>query len=589
MSPPSPTGWLIPVRPPLRSVHHPVWRSVGLTVLLTVLLSGGLSCGGPAEPKGSPTGGADSAASAAVPLIDPTVGLVPLGDARLLRRMSLDLRGTLPTLAELDAVEADPAALSRIRDEMLADPRFEERLVVLFGEQWHTLVTVYDIEYYDYGLERVDDRPLRRSIGEEPLRLLAYVGARDLPWTEVVTADYMLSNELLGDVWPIDYPEGGEGWQVSQWNDQRPKAGVLVSNGLWWRYTTNTFNQSRSRASALFRLLACTDLLGRPVSFSAAGRTSAEDPSAAILNEPYCVTCHASIEPVAAALFGFWVAVQYSADEMTYYHPEREALASTLTPVEPAWFGEPVYGLEDLGVVIADDPRFSQCAVRRMAKALWRRDTTLTDLPTVLTLDQEFRDEGMRIRSLVIDLTDSAQYRAGAFSADAPQATVDRELTVRMLSPDQLQTAIEELTGFRWTDNYGDQLRDDGDGFRILGGGVDGVSVTDPQQDPGLTWNLVAQNLSRGAAFAGVQHDLIEAPGEARLLTRVTQSSRPGDPEFEAQLVELHRRLLARAPTDAELAELEALWADIVLEDGVQAGWTGMLLALFQDPEFLTE
>ena len=50
----------------------------------------------------------------------------PLPAPLLLRRISLDLRGTLPSLAELAQVEADPAALDGLVAEMLDDPRLEE-------------------------------------------------------------------------------------------------------------------------------------------------------------------------------------------------------------------------------------------------------------------------------------------------------------------------------------------------------------------------------------------------------------------------------------------------------------------------------
>ena len=87
-----------------------------------------------------------------------------------------------------------------------------------------------------------------------------------------------------------------------------------------------------------------------------------------------------AIEPVAGALFGFWVSSEYSAIEATTYHAEREAMAEEYTTVQQAWFGTPFYGLEDMGTVVADDPRFSQCAVKSMAKAS-DRFTAVSVLP----------------------------------------------------------------------------------------------------------------------------------------------------------------------------------------------------------------
>ena len=158
---------------------------------------------------------------------------VALDAPRLLRRMSLDLRGVLPEAAELDAVEADPEALDALRDAWLEDPLLEERLVYLLAERWHTRVDDFDIEPYDYGLGDDDAYAYHRAIGEEPLRLMARVVVEDRSWTEVVTAETTVANELLGAMWPLDYPAGGEGWQEVPYTDGRPAAGVLGTNGLW--------------------------------------------------------------------------------------------------------------------------------------------------------------------------------------------------------------------------------------------------------------------------------------------------------------------------------------------------------------------
>ncbi len=155
--------------------------------------------------------------------------LLPLSDPQRLRRASLDLRGVLPSADELDQVAEDGSAFAALRDDYLADPAFEERLVTLLSERWRTRVDVFDIVYQDYGLPPEEEFNFERSVGEEPLRLMAHVAAEDLPWTEIVTADYTLANELLAEIWPLDYPDGESGWQKAYYTDGRPAAGVLAS------------------------------------------------------------------------------------------------------------------------------------------------------------------------------------------------------------------------------------------------------------------------------------------------------------------------------------------------------------------------
>ena len=40
-----------------------------------------------------------------------------------------------------------------------------------------------------------------------------------------------MANPMLGEIWPVDYPDGAEGWQQATYTDGRPGAGVLATNG----------------------------------------------------------------------------------------------------------------------------------------------------------------------------------------------------------------------------------------------------------------------------------------------------------------------------------------------------------------------
>ncbi|MFN7142290.1 MAG: DUF1585 domain-containing protein [Myxococcota bacterium] len=507
---------------------------------------------------------------------------------RLLRRMALDLRGELPTLEELDAVEADPAALAGLRDDMLDDPALEDRLVSFLAERWHTRVDAFDAPYYDFGLSQDQAFTYAASIGEEPLRLAANLVVNDRPWTDVVSADHTMANEMLADIWPIDYPEGGEGWQESRYTDDRPAAGVLATNGLWWRYTTSTFNNNRTRAAALFRLLLCEDFLARPVSFSASGALSSGTTSEeAIRSEPYCVACHVSIDPVAALFFGFSWQAQYSAIEMSTYHAEREPIGESTLGVEPAWFGEPVYGLVDLGDHIAADPRFHQCAAETMAAALWRREVEIVDFDRVEAFRDAYEAEGYSMKALLRAVTDDPVYRADALAADAPEDVVAREIPVRLLSVDQLASAARDLSGFTWRSHGADLLADDTTGYRVLGGGVNGVNVTRPQQEPGLTWALVVERLAQATAYTAVTDDFAEG-ADRRLFRHATLDTRPGDAAFAAELRDLHWRLHAERPDDARIADTTALWEAVAAESDASTAWIAVLTVLLRDPAYVT-
>ncbi len=521
----------------------------------------------------------------------PDEALVPLDAPRLLRRMSLDLRGTLPTTDELDRAEAGgEAALSALRDEILASDAFEERMVLLLAERWHTRVDELLITYVEYPAisdDATQEYAWERMIGEEPLRLMAHVAASDRPWTEIVTADYTVANAMMGALWPVDYPDDGEGWEVARYTDGRPAAGVLATNGLWWRYYTTVSNYNRGRAAAIARLLLCEDYLSRPVSFD--GQVSLVDEEgieSALRANPYCVGCHSAIDPLASALFGFWVANEYSATEMERYHPEREQLGRTLLETPPTYFGAPTSGLAELGQQIAQDPRFQRCAVETFASLLWGRELDVDDYDRVEALRLGWAETDGSLKPLLSRITDTPVYQAGAL-AGASAAQEEAENTTRLMDATLLRSVYADLAGFSWTYEGWDMLDNDTYGYRVLGGGVDGSSVTSRQRTPSVTWTLTAQRAAEAAATtlaAGLENEAFEY----RIFTSATIDALPGDAAFDAELDALRWRLHGRRADATWREETAALWSAVYAAAGAREAWIATLGAMLQDPEFLT-
>lgn len=524
------------------------------------------------------------------PTVEQTAGgsaLVEASAPRLLRRMSLDLRGVLPSVEELDAVEADPSRLADYRDAFLADPRLTDSLVRMFAERWYTRLDEFQLEYPDVNLTEDEEFAYEKSVGEEPLRLMAHVATSDLPWSDIVTADYTSANETLAKIWPIAYPDGQTGWQVARYTDARPPAGVLATNGLWWRYVTNPSNMNRGRAAAITRLLLCQDLLSRQVSLqgaiSLAGEDGAEE---AIRTVPGCVNCHATVDPLAATLFGFYVTIQYNTLELTNYHAEREPAGPEYLGTQMAYFGQPVNGLADVGLAIANDSRFYSCAARTAAEALWRRPVEPADFARVESLRQDFLRGDARYSALLRAVLDTPEYRAANVSPSATDADAAREVTARLITHGQLDTALEDLSGFRWRFEGFDQMDNGNPGYRILAGGVDGYSITRPQQDPGIAWSLTIKRLAQAAADYAATHELVNRV-DGPLFDAVTLDTRPDDPAFRSELARLCWRLYAIRPDEARLDALAALWSDVAMQAPPEEAWSVLVSVLLRDPDFI--
>lgn len=508
------------------------------------------------------------------------VELEPLPAPRLARRLSLDLRGVLPTADELAAVEADPAALATLQAGWLGDPRLEERLVHLFAAVWHTRTDRFEINHYEYDTLRDDptvEYAFERGVGEEPLRLMARVGTADQPWTDILTTDRTRLPPVLTALWPVEVLEEGDGWLDARYTDGRPAAGVLATNGLWWRYSTSDSNKNRTRAAAIARLLVCVDLLDREVSVERIGATEVEE---AVRSAPECIGCHSALDPVAATLSGFTPINAHSGPENQRYHPERELDGAAELGVQPAWFGEPVQDLGALGAAIAEDPRFLPCTIRQLAQGLWARPPRPDDTAHLRAVQADFEAGDLRLAAALGSLVSGATYRAGG------QGEGGTQVTARWLWPDQLATSIEDITGFRWTWEGFALLDDDTLGYRVLLGGVEGVATTAPQERPGLAMVAVWKRVAEAAADHAVSTELVAGEAGAGLFSGLTLADAPGDPAFDTGIAEMRWRLLAVREPTAE-AELAALWSAVAVDHGPADAWRAVVAALLRDPLFV--
>jgi hypothetical protein len=507
----------------------------------------------------------------------------PSNPVAALSRASLDLRGVRPSLDELALIQADPAAYDALVEGFLTDPRFGERIREMWGDLYLTHVDYYYVSASEYGIG--NSVGFIRAVGDEPLRILSTIAEEDLPYTELVVGDWTVMNELNGRAFYTDYPDDATGWQKVHYTDGRPAAGVLSTNGMWWRYTSTDSNANRGRANAISRILVCNDYLARPIEFDRnVNLLDADALADALQNNPGCVNCHATLDPIASYLYGFYHYLYDAKEEITGYHPEREGMWSSATGVAPAWMGEPGYSLADLGEQIAADPRLPSCFVEQVHERILGRSAEISDMNSLTAHREAFLASGLTVRSVFRSVLAQPEYREGL--------RPDGSLARRMMSPDQLARVLEDLTGFRfYTDGY-DLLQSDTYGVRTLAGGVDGVYATRPATEPNATMLLVHERLAQAAADYVVGHDKSADATRDRLFTRIAFTETPDrDRETMAlQIQDLHLRLFGAAVT-AEGPEVEAnlaLWTELYALSGDPAeAWQGLLTVLLRDPDLL--
>ena len=477
-----------------------------------------------------------------------------LSPVQVLRRTSLDLNGVLPTAEALDDVASRPGTLASHQRDMLDDPRLEARLVEMLGERWHTLVDDFSIQAQEFGVE---EYPFERSVGEEPLRLMARIGVEDRSWRDIVLADHTMANDMLVSVFPLER-DPGDAWSVAHYTDGRPPAGVLATNGFFWRYRTTVSNANRGRAAAVMKLFVCDDLALRPVSFDADALVGGTD--VAIRESEACTSCHDVLEPAASALFGWYWFEPYNALEASTYHPEREPLGESFLGVPGGWYGHDIDGLASLGAAVASDSRFDRCQARAFADALLGDDLGENRERQDL-LVEDWQDNGLVLKALLEDLVADDLY------AQAP---------MNPLAADQLATVFEDLTGFVWTADGVDLLRSDTTGYRTMAAGVDGRFVTRASSTPSLTWTLVVKRLAEASGAYAVEN--------GTFFTVAQSSTTPDDPQFAEQIEAWAWRLTA---SEGDVDGLTRLWWAVESTAGSDEAWVAVMSAMLRDPELV--
>ena len=509
--------------------------------------------------------------------------------AEYVRRLSLDLRGRVPTIEEWSAFDAtNPEATI---DAFMDDAEFGTRIRSIYAPIYRTVTDQYNLSGADFQWE--DEISFRRSIGEEPLRLLSYVAENDLPWTTIVTANHTMANQVLGSIFPVDYDASmasDDEWQPVPYVDGRPMAGVLSSNALWWRFGSTNTNANRMRANVASTILLCNNYLSRPISFERDSNLLDEDAvQEAISNDPACVNCHRTLDPLAAHFFGFWNVVPDSWIEVSQYHADRERYWQTYLDTPPEYFGQPSAGFAELGWLIASDSRFPNCATEQVAAALLQQSFDFSDAPFLLPHREAFLSSGLRMKALVSSIVQSDAYKAGKWN-DASDVQ-----NKKLMSMDQLVSSVEALTGFRWMYGDYDMFGNDIVGLRSLAGGVDGRSAGQEARVPNATLILVQGLLAEQAASYRVQTELEQAMSDRLLFSFVdlNQAVDGDDASLSSaieQIQHLYRVILTQEVEQdgQEVASLLDLWRDVyALTDDATEAWTVVTTALLRDPDYL--
>ena len=515
-------------------------------------------------------------------------------------RASMALRGVRPSFDELAAVQDDPDYLPAIVDYYLTTEEFAATIREMHAEQ---LLLNVDPAFFPAGfpplgeLAEMDLMSINRSVIDAPLRLIEHVVMNDRAYHEILTADYTLTDSVTSTVFGIPYDETGEEWQQTRYDDGRPHAGILSDTFVFTRHASTFSNRNRGRAAFTARSFLCYDFLDRNVEIDSTIDLADEEAVAnAIENNPACVSCHQTLDPLASH-FADYVPI-YVPGQLEEYPFEfmNNPYGRLLQVTDPAFFGEPSTNIRDLGILMVSDPRFSLCTARRFYSYFAQVPLEEVELSVVSRLSDTFLLSAMNAKALAREIVLSPEFARARSVTDEGADDVRGLLKTR---PAAMARTVENLTGYRWKANLPFSLGDTGTvgevdllgesffGFAVLGGGTDAQSVTRPSFTMNASSLLVLRSLAAHAAPYAVQADFAVPDANLRWLLRRVERDTRDEPSIRAQLVDLHLRFYGEAhePDDPAIDDAWVLFSSVLAETGgtPERAWEITMYALLQD------
>ncbi|MCB9684594.1 MAG: DUF1549 domain-containing protein [Alphaproteobacteria bacterium] len=507
--------------------------------------------------------------STAPPVEEPPASA--LTPSELLTRVSLDLRGIRPSIDELRAFDDAPGQYEAVVDAYLHDPHLQRRAIDFYSEIVPSRIAG---EFYvdldgAYG-DRFDPAVLQQHVAEEPLRMFAWVVENDLPYGAMVEGNWTVVDDLLAQIFPVDYPSGGSGWQLATYTDGRPGAGALSTNGLWWFRGAQIMNRQRARGNLVSRVLLCDDYLERLLPFTRQSFASDEAMGDAVNQDPACQACHATLDPLSAHFWGFYYDSISRPSIIATYHAEQEGMWEGTT-APPGFMGQQSDGLGSLGALLQDDPRFATCFVDEAWSILSRTDASDLDID-LSDLVETFDGTGGNVREVFRAVVMRPEYRG-----------YDARLARRRMAPQVFASMVEDLTGYHWSTGGVDQLTSF-PGYGVMVGSSDGA-------EPGITSAsvstvLVQKRFAEAAAAHVVQQE--SASADRRLFSAGFDPSDIDDVRVRTELRHLYLRMLGREldDDDPEITALFELYdASLDATGDVTEAWIAVVTGLLRHPD----
>ncbi len=549
-----------------------------------------------------------------------------------LRKAALLFAGRIPTTTELQSVtgKGDAELRTAIRN-LMQGTGFKQFLAE--GANDHLLTL--GLESYPYNVlnqyyypqvgvllstttgSSTQRRRTSAALAREPLELIAHVVMNERPYTDIVTANYIMVNPYSAPIY------GGNvaftnATDENEWREGRiteyyrcgncggssvnstyniptvyPHAGLLNSPMFLGRFPSTETNRNRARARWAYYFFLGVDIEGL------SGRTT--DPAALAdtnnptLKNPNCTACHNIMDPVAGAFQNYGDDGRYRDKPGGYdaLPASYKRVSNRLYKVGDRWFADmlqPGFGellappgsdesLQWLGQQMAKDGRFGYGAVNFWYPAVMGthamtapenpEDSTFFAKNLAYSAEQSLmhgvaadfmagaQGKGkFNLKDLLTDLAMSRHFRAVSTERLSIMQAVELEDigAGRLLTPEQLNRKLQQAAGFNWAYGTTSSL---GETYRLLYGGIDSNGIKTRVTNLTTLMRAVVTTMANETSCAIAAKDFAIPRAQRKLFTEVELTSLPTNSAtaIRSNIQRLHSVLLGEelASNDSEI------------------------------------
>jgi hypothetical protein len=536
-----------------------------------------------------------------------------------LHRITSVLASRPPTNDEIAAIAGaadQPALIARLGpviDGLLNEAAFYERVVEMYGDLLLTdqyAKSERDINfnfgldgfsartYFETNFSGNERRVLRQDanygIARAPLELIRYILQNGRPFSEILTADYLMVNPYSAVVYGVNagdasFPFSSDRVRANHDRDDFrrvnrivqtagdasvvPMAGILGTHAFLSRYPSTATNLNRKRARYALMLFLGTDI----EALAPRDALDLDNQVGAIptYQDAQCTVCHDVMDPVAGLFTKRTNTGDYDIDRVYEWTRTRSGVQRMV----PAGFGNTRVNasaqlpdaylerpLQWFAGRVVNDERF---AVHTARVALHGLTGITAESPRAVQfvnqLKSGFTGSNYNFKALVKRIVTSDVFLARRLSASESPATYADVGPGRLVTPEELDRKISTWLGgnYRWTGPAtGSGLR----GMHYLPyGGIDGDEIVSRTTSPTALIDGIQERIANQVACERVARDLYASgPLFPAAEASDTPDSTAGRDAIRQNIRFLHRYLLGEdlENADPEIEKTYRLFLD---------------------------